>query len=74
MPGKAPKLTSSTPRRSKKGIRRSNQITIVEMLERKYKSEKNVNVVEGVKQLALVDVDRIELMGSSVKSQDICPK
>ena len=44
------------------------------MLERKYKSEKNVNVVEGVKQLALVDVDRIELMGSSVKSQDICPK
>ena len=74
LPGKSPKLTSSTPRRSKKGIRRSNQITIVEMLERKYKSEKNVNVVEGVKQLALVDVDRIELMGSSVRSQDICPK
>ena len=49
-------------------------MTIVEMLRRKDKSGENENVVEGVKQQVLIDVDGGELKGISVDGRNICPK
>ena len=73
-PRRAPNLTFSAPRRSRKTNKDKNQMTIVEMLRKQDRSGENENAVKGVKQLVAIDVNGEELKGTSVEGRNICPK